>query len=328
MATEDIGGDNSWIFLTSDGRNHEALKPLLTAWIYLAMVNILGLTENRDRRIWLLLDELPSLHRLPILPGFVAEARKFGGCTLIGIQNFPQLREQFGKDFADAIWDLLNTKFFFRAPSSTVAEWVAKELGEMRHMKFRDQYSYGVDTIRDGVSFSKDEVRELLVSYSDVQKLNDLQCYVTLPGDYPVVKMDIKYKAMRQVAEGRIDRNVEEIFDPEIEQSIAQAEAEANGQLDAMLDRLFTPPSTPSSKANATTSDEGSQSTEPNNETAAATDNDGRTAQIQSGPVATVSTEIQAEPVAPTAPELPERTDENRNLRHRAEVESDFGVER
>lgn len=329
VATEDIGGDNSWIFLTSDGRNHEALKPLLTAWIYLAMVNILGLTENRDRRIWLLLDELPSLHRLPILPGFVAEARKFGGCTLIGIQNFPQLREQFGKDFADAIWDLLNTKFFFRAPSSTVAEWVAKELGEMRHMKFRDQYSYGVDTIRDGVSFSKDEVRELLVSYSDVQKLNDLQCYVTLPGDYPVVKMDIKYKAMRQVAEGRIDRNVEEIFDPEIEQSIAQAEAETNGQLDAMLDRLFTPPSSLPSNANATTSDEGSPSTVSNNETASATENDGRTAQIQSGPVVTAPAEIHSEPVKPTAPELPERTDENRNLRHRdIDVESDFGVER
>ncbi|BAO37031.1 type IV conjugative transfer system coupling protein TraD [Serratia marcescens] len=329
VATEDIGGDNSWIFLTSDGRNHEALKPLLTAWIYLAMVNILGLTENRERRIWLFLDELPSLHCLPILPGFVAEARKFGGCTLIGIQNFPQLREQFGKDFADAIWDLLNTKFFFRAPSSTVAEWVAKELGEMRHMKFRDQYSYGVDTIRDGVSFSKDEVRELLVSYSDVQKLNDLQCYVTLPGDYPVVKMDIKYKAMRQVAEGRIDRNVEEIFDPEIEQSIAQAEAEANGQLDAMLDRLFTPPSTLPSNANATSSDEGSPSTVPNNETAPVTENDGRTAQIQPGPVVAAPAEIHSEPVKPAAPELPERTDDNRNLRHRdIDVESDFGVER
>ncbi|KNE88469.1 hypothetical protein PSTG_18130, partial [Puccinia striiformis f. sp. tritici PST-78] len=95
-----------------------------------------------------------------------------------------------------------------------------------------------------------------------------------------------------------------------------------------MLDRLFTPPSTLPSNANATTSDEGSPSTVPNNETAPATENDGRTAQIQSGPVVTVPAEIHSEPVKPAAPELPERTDENRNLRHRdIDVESDFGVE-
>ncbi|HGM7842734.1 TPA: type IV secretion system DNA-binding domain-containing protein [Serratia marcescens] len=67
--TEDMNGDNGWIFITSDGRHHEALKPLLTAWLHMLMVNVLGLRPDngdRERRIWLLLDELPSLHKLPI----------------------------------------------------------------------------------------------------------------------------------------------------------------------------------------------------------------------------------------------------------------------
>ncbi|WP_227634662.1 type IV secretion system DNA-binding domain-containing protein, partial [Klebsiella pneumoniae] len=76
----------------------------------MSMVNILGLSASRERRIWLFLDELPSLHKLPNLPEFCAEARKFGGCTFVAIQNFPQLRQIYGKDFAESIWDLLNTR--------------------------------------------------------------------------------------------------------------------------------------------------------------------------------------------------------------------------
>ncbi|PFP18659.1 hypothetical protein COJ96_25980, partial [Bacillus sp. AFS073361] len=52
-----------------------------------------------------------------------------------------------------------------------------------------------LETTRDGISFGKEEERVSIVSYSDVQSLNDLQCYVTLPGSYPVVKLTMKYEA-------------------------------------------------------------------------------------------------------------------------------------
>ncbi len=239
IATEDPEGDNSWIFISSDGRNHNALKPLITAWLYMSMVNILGLSASRERRIWLFLDELPSLHKLPNLPEFCAEARKFGGCTFVAIQNFPQLRQIYGKDFAESIWDLLNTRFFYRAPSGPVAEFVEIELGEKRIKKFRDQYSYGVDIIRDGVQFSKDDVRDKLVSYSDIQRLNDLQCYVTLPGDYPVVKLDLKRKEYRDIAIGHIPRG-DDFLDPEVEKQLENASEDLIGNASVILNRLFS----------------------------------------------------------------------------------------
>ena len=90
---------------------------------------------------------------MPKILEYLSEARKFGGVSLVGIQNFPQLQAIYGKDKAQAIWDLLNTKAYFRAPSGEVARWVQSELGEIRQKKFKDQYSYGVDTIRDGVNF-------------------------------------------------------------------------------------------------------------------------------------------------------------------------------
>ena len=237
LHTEDASGDNPWIFISSDGQNHNALKPLLSAWLYMTMSGILGLRADRNRRIWIFLDELPSLHKLPILPEFCAEGRKFGGCTVAGLQNFPQLEETYGTNAAKSIWDLLNTRVFYRAPSGSIADWVQKEIGEQRHKKFKDQYSYGIDIIRDGVQFSKDEVNEFLVSYSDVQSLNDLECYITLPGEWPVVRMKLPWKSYREIAEGRIPRDVEDVFDPDIEATLAGETAD--NQAGQIVGRLF-----------------------------------------------------------------------------------------
>lgn len=214
--------DDAWIFLSSDGRVHESIKPLITAWLNVIMQNVLALTPDLNRRVWTILDELPSLHNLPLILEYLSEARKHGGASLVGIQNFPQLEENYGRDKARAIWDLLNTKAFFRSPSADVAKWVQEEIGEIRHNKFRDQYSYGVDAIRDGVNFSKEEVSEEIVSYSDIQRLDDLQCYITLKGDYPVVKVKLQHINYPEIAIGKIERDMSAVFDSSIEQKIEE----------------------------------------------------------------------------------------------------------
>lgn len=214
--------DDAWIFLSSDGRIHESIKPLITAWLNVIMQNVLALKPDLERRVWTILDELPSLHNLPLVLEYLSEARKYGGATLVGIQNFPQLEENYGRDKAKAIWDLLNTKVFFRSPSADVAKWVQEEIGEIRHNKFRDQYSYGVDAIRDGVNFSKEEVNEEIVSYSDIQRLNDLQCYITLKGDFPVVKVDLKHEKYPEIAVGKVERDISAVFDLSLENRIEE----------------------------------------------------------------------------------------------------------
>ncbi|WP_314723300.1 type IV secretion system DNA-binding domain-containing protein, partial [Haemophilus pittmaniae] len=97
------------------------------------------------------------------------------------------------------------------------------ELGEIRQKKFKDQYSYGVDTIRDGVNFSKDEQDENIVSYSDIQRLDDLQCYVVLKGDLPVAKVNLTRKDYKKIAEGKIERDLVDVFDPNLDSLITNA---------------------------------------------------------------------------------------------------------
>jgi hypothetical protein len=65
-----------------------------------------------------------------------------------------------------------------------------------------------------------------VVTYSDVQKLNDLQCYVTLPGDYPVVKLSMSYEAMPKVADALLLRDVQTSLDQTLEDEIRRRSEE------------------------------------------------------------------------------------------------------
>ncbi len=217
---------NGWLFITSDEQNHESLKPLISLWLSIAATSLLAMGPNRQRRVWFFYDELASLHKLSSLPRIISEARKFGGCFVLGFQNIAQMEEIYGPKAAAGLFDLLNTKFFFRSPSAEIAQFVEKDLGETRRKKFNEQTSFGHEQVRDGISFGKEEERVTVVTYSDVQKLNDLQCYVTLPGDYPVVKLSMSYEAMPKVADALLLRDVQTSLDQTLEDEIRRRSEE------------------------------------------------------------------------------------------------------
>ncbi|WP_249226380.1 type IV conjugative transfer system coupling protein TraD [Entomohabitans teleogrylli] len=234
-------GRNGWLWITSNSRQHESLKPLISMWLAQAANCLLEMGENPNRRVWFIYDELYSLHKLPELPGVLAEGRKFGGCFVLGFQNKPQLDVIYGSDFASAMMDLLNTRFFFRSPDEEVASYVMRQLGQRRARVFSEQYSYGAETVRDGVSFSKQEEDLYLVNYSDIQSLPDLSCYVTLPGQYPVVRMDMVYEQMPFIAAELLPRDLNDSLDQEIEEEIERREAEGPG-MQGLLSSAFGEP--------------------------------------------------------------------------------------
>lgn len=226
---------NGWLFITSDEQNHESLKPLISLWLSIAATSLLAMGPNRHRRVWFFYDELASLHKLSSLPRIISEARKFGGCFILGFQNEAQMEEIYGPKAAAGLFDLLNTKFFFRSPSAQIAKFVEEDIGETRRLKFSEQTSFGHEQVRDGISFGKEEERVSIVSYSDVQSLNDLQCFVTLPGSYPVVKLTMKYEAMPKVADSLLLRDVQTSLDQTIEDELVRRTEEERSNLDGLF---------------------------------------------------------------------------------------------
>jgi type IV conjugative transfer system coupling protein TraD len=182
-----------WLFMSSLGDKHESLKPLLTAWLDIAVNALLSLTPHPLRRIWVILDELTSLQQLPYLTAALSEARKFGGCFVIGIQSYAQLAKVYGQEGAKEISSLLNTRFMFRVPDPDMAQWSAKNLGEATFEEVREGISYGANSIRDGVSINSVEREKSVVTGSEILRLADLTCYVRLPGNYPITKLHLPY---------------------------------------------------------------------------------------------------------------------------------------
>ncbi|MGM8843982.1 type IV secretion system DNA-binding domain-containing protein, partial [Enterobacter hormaechei subsp. steigerwaltii] len=132
-----------------------------------------------------------------------------------------------GQKPAETLFDVLNTRAFFRSPSRNIAEFAAGEIGEKEILKASEQYSYGVDPVRDGTSVGKDMERVTLVSYSDVQTLPDLSCYVTLPGPYPAVKMALKYQQRPKVAPEFIPRTIDGKAEERLNAALAAREHES-----------------------------------------------------------------------------------------------------
>lgn len=91
----------------------------------------------------------------------------------------------------------MNTRMYGRSPSAEMAKVVEEELGNQRKRKIREQNSYGLDQVRDGVSLGKDEVNNPIVDYEQIMRLPNLNFYVRLPGEYPVVRLKLKYRPFK-----------------------------------------------------------------------------------------------------------------------------------
>ena len=153
-----------------------------------------------------------SLHKLPSLGETIAEVRKFGGCFLLGMQSFSQLAKIYGQAGAQELFDLLNTRFFFRSPSAAMARLVSSELGEEDIEESRENYSYGANSVRDGISLGNQRMTRPIVSYPQIMELSDFHCFVRLPGSYPITKLQLKLLARATNSQGFIERTMPPTF--------------------------------------------------------------------------------------------------------------------
>ena len=197
-----------FLFISSNADQHAALRPLISMWLSMASITLLSLEENYDRRIWFICDELPTLHKLPQLGESIAEVRKFGGCFVLGMQSFSQLQKVYGRASAAEIFDLLNTRFFFRSPSADMAALVSKELGQEDVEQSNESYSYGANTIRDGISIGTQRMTRPLVSPSEIMEMEELVTYLRVPAPVPITRIKIPFRKREKISAGFILREM------------------------------------------------------------------------------------------------------------------------
>ena len=208
-----IGADDgardrgSFLFLTSRGDQHASLRGLISTWLEIAVNAMLSLGQEQERRIWVILDELPTLHQVPSLQPGLAESRQFGGCFVLGVQVASALRDLYGRNGAETISGLCGTRVVLAAPDRDTAQWSADSLGRSEVEEVAEGYSYGANTIRDGVSLTpRRELRSLALP-SEIMRLPNLEGYLKFPGPLPVASIRLKYVSRPASAERFVPRD-------------------------------------------------------------------------------------------------------------------------
>ena len=196
----------SCLFLTSRGDQHASLRGLISTWLEIAVNAMLSLAQDDNRRIWIILDELPTLHQVPSLQPGLAESRQFGGCFVLGVQVASALRDLYGRNGAETISGLCGTRVVLAAPDRDTAQWSADSLGRSEIEEVSEGFSYGANTIRDGVSLTPRRELRALALPSEIMRLPNLHGYLKFPGPFPVASIRLKYVERPAAAERFVPR--------------------------------------------------------------------------------------------------------------------------
>ena len=116
-----------WPYLESQ---FDALRTLIATHFDLLAVGVLEQDDSAARRTWLVIDELSALSKIGALEGFLARARKAGGCAVLGVQTLAQLRREYGEHSASAIIACCSSLLALALGDAESQEYVSKLMGE------------------------------------------------------------------------------------------------------------------------------------------------------------------------------------------------------
>jgi hypothetical protein len=240
-------GDN-WLFITVKADQLPSLRPLITVWLDIAISAIMSLSPDRKRRLYCVIDELPTLQKLPSLSDFLARARKYGGCGILGFQSYPQLEATYGIQDAAAITGYCSTWVALRANDTPTAKHVSENLGQVEQVEANEGMSYGVNDMRDGVNLSRMQVTRPLVMHTEVTNLPNLSGYLRFGRNLPVVRFDDRFNTVATVAEGFIERTTPPLRDTDGKVIIAEIHADADARQAAEQPRTDAKADRPAAK--------------------------------------------------------------------------------
>lgn len=201
---DEPNADDSWLFLPVRESEIEIQKPLISTWIQAAAKGLMARGVNNERTLWIVVDELPSLKKIPALSMLMAEGRGFGAAVVLGIQEINQLEEEFGKNTSKTILGLCSTQLHFRLNNADTAEWVSKVLGEAEREEVDEDLNYSADDIRDGVRVSSKRQNRKIVLPSEIMDLPDLSCFIKIWGVESKARIDIPFLRLPKIADGFI----------------------------------------------------------------------------------------------------------------------------
>jgi type IV secretory pathway TraG/TraD family ATPase VirD4 len=203
------GASSQWLFLTMRDDQRALLRNLVATYLDLAILEGLSLTENPNRRLWYVLDELDTLGKVGTLRDGLTKLRKYGGSIITGIQSIAQLQSTYGDKGASVLAANLNTKLLLRAGDSDTAKWCEDTIGQQEIERRERSTNEGTSVNSGGMmgsmgqsegqGYAERRVTQSAVLASEFMSLPDLSGYVGTPSE-PWRRVDVPYMQLPDVA--------------------------------------------------------------------------------------------------------------------------------
>ena len=179
------------LFITWREDMAEALRPLISAWVDVLCTSILSIGEDRRRRIWMFLDELASLEKLPSLEDAATKGRKAGLRIVAGLQSTAQLERIYGREEAQTLRSCFRSLVVLGGAKTDprTCEDMSQALGE--HEVERENLNRMSGWKGESTSRQVQRTRERVVLPSEIASLPDLTGYLAFAGEYPVAKVKL-----------------------------------------------------------------------------------------------------------------------------------------
>lgn len=178
------------LFITWDENMRAALVPLISCFADTIFSSVLGMSADLSRRLWVYLDELESLARLPTLGDALTKGRKKGLRVVSGYQTYTQLVDVYGENLAETMLGNHRTMVALGVGrmGEKTAEKMSRALGQheiMRQRSGRSRRAFG----GMGTNSQNEEIKpESVVLASELMRLPNLEGYLAFPGDLPIAK--------------------------------------------------------------------------------------------------------------------------------------------
>jgi type IV secretory pathway TraG/TraD family ATPase VirD4 len=163
-----------------------ALRSTISGWMRLAIFETMDRGDEKNARLWFVVDELDALGQIDGLKDALARLRKFGGRCVLGFQSLAQVSSTYGQGDAHSIIENCGNTLILRCSSSEgggTARFASQLIGEREVLRTTVSRSRRYTEVLGSISRTQHLGIEPAVLPSQVEQLPDLTGYLKFASD-------------------------------------------------------------------------------------------------------------------------------------------------
>lgn len=190
---------NNVIFITNIEEASNIMRPYLSLFADLAGKRFLALPEapDIDKSIYLILDELGNMQRLPSVKRLLTAGRSKGIVMEVGIPDFTSIESVYGREDAHTIINSCGSKLIMNLGDPDAARFFSDLAGEEEYWEAGTNYSISRNDNKGGENHNRQAKIRKVIMPAEIMRLPVGQGYFMLPGGNPA-RVEIPWSEANQ----------------------------------------------------------------------------------------------------------------------------------